>query len=171
MSAQYKRSRLRKISLSPRFTMYRPGFQVCRMTWEFHLTDEDPQPSVPHGHSLGKDRKYRLSIWDGKVYKKQGGKLIYQGNASKKDMLKLYYSTDFQEFFRKAREWYEEKYKRKPPLIPLLNENIGFSRVARHNECLCQFGTSETFYVDLKVKFRNRNKRMKSKRNNCNSYY
>lgn len=40
------------------FTMYSPGTKIYNMEWIFHQTDEDPRPSVPHGHSKDFSQKF-----------------------------------------------------------------------------------------------------------------
>jgi hypothetical protein len=42
--------------------------------WEFHKGDRDPNPSIPHGHSIGvrKYHKYKLDPYRGRIYDKNG---------------------------------------------------------------------------------------------------
>ena len=101
----------------PRLTMYRPHEKIYNMRWTFHQTDEDMNPSVPHGHS--DDNLYRLRIWDGKVYQKKSGKLVCVGQANKKEMVSLSRIGQFQAFVIKARDWYRENHKVCPPLSSL----------------------------------------------------
>ena len=104
----------------PRLTMYRPHEKIYNISWTFHQTDEDMNPSVPHGHS--DDNLYRLSIWDGKVYQKKSGKLVRVGQAKKKEMISLYRTELFQTFVSKARDWYSENHKFCPPLSSLIGQ-------------------------------------------------
>ena len=101
----------------PRFAIFRPREEICKMRWTFHQTDDDMNPSVPHGHS--DNNLYRLSIWDGKVYRKQSGKLVHVGQAKKKEMIALYRTGQFQVFVNKARDWYKENHTFCPPLTSL----------------------------------------------------
>lgn len=95
-------------------TRYRPNFKIFKMNWDFHKFDDDPSPSVPHGHSI--DNKYRLSIWDGEVYEKKDGKLNRVGKAKKKDLEDLRKDIKFQAFVLEARDWYEKNHRFCPPL-------------------------------------------------------
>lgn len=101
--------------------VYRPKEKIYNILWTFHQNDVDDRPSVPHGHS--QDNKYRLSIWDGKVYRKQSGKLILEGRAKKSDINKLYNDPKFNDFVLKSREWYKEKHKYCPELKSLITKS------------------------------------------------
>lgn len=109
-----------------RTTMYSPRNKIYSIEWIFHQVDEDPKPSVPHGHS--KDNKYRLSLWDGKVYKKQAGKLEYVGCAKKKELRLLYKNKNFQEFVAKSRDWYINTHPFCPELSPFFDKKILFKK-------------------------------------------
>lgn len=65
-------------------------------------------PSVPHGHSS--DGKYKLSIWDGTVYKVENGKLIKCCRAKKGEMKALQKDIKFREFVLESRRWYQGNY-------------------------------------------------------------
>ena len=80
-----------------------PRIKVNGMYWEFHKGDDDPWPSVPHGHS--KDRKYKLQLWSGNIYNKKTGKLEYK--AKSKDMKALREYPDFIEFVEECRKSYK----------------------------------------------------------------
>lgn len=85
---------------------YRPKEQIFNCMWEFHSYDDDPSPSVPHGHSL--DGKLKLSIWDGSVYDVRNKKVV--GRASKKDIRKLQSDSKFKLFVAAEREWYKNEH-------------------------------------------------------------
>lgn len=87
------------------FTMLRPTVPIKKMYWEFHKGDNDNLPSVTHGHSL--DGKYKLEIWNGKIYNIQSGKVEYI--AKKKDMKALQQHPGFIEFVKECREEYKER--------------------------------------------------------------
>lgn len=69
----------------PKIQRYRPEIKIYKLKWEFHQYDDDPWPSVPHGHALEAD--YVLQLWSGNVYHKITRRYI--GRASKKEISKL----------------------------------------------------------------------------------
>lgn len=130
-----KRLRIKKVKKvsTPRFTMYTPNMKIYKMDWTFHKADDDPNPSVPHGHSS--DNQYRLRLWDGKVYKKQSGKLEYVGHAKRKELQALFRIDEFQAFIGKSRVWYKENHPVCPPLSPLSGHRVAMRRfTARSNQ-------------------------------------
>lgn len=146
-----KRRRLRikkvkKVS-TPRFTMYSLNEKIYKMDWTFHKSDDDPNPSVPHGHSS--DNHYRLSIWDGKVYKKQSGKLEYVGRAKRKELQALYKIAAFQTFIVKSREWYKENHPMCPPLSPFSGQRVTMRRYSMRNNRTME--VPETISVTLSI--------------------
>lgn len=104
----------------PRFTNLRPKMNIYSQKWIFHKCDEDPNPSVPHGHS--EDGKYKLSLWDGKIYSVQTGKMV--GNASKSEMRALYADRAMKQFVAESRAWYENTHPFCPDLFPLRETNM-----------------------------------------------
>lgn len=131
------------------FWSYRPKDKIYKILWEFHKGDDDPSPSVPHGHSL--DRKYKLSIWDGSVYKVSDGERI--GVASKRELLNLYKDKRFQQFVFETREWYTENHPFCPPLAPLNNavaaQRATIFKVYRKNQ-----DTPQKFVCEISVKIK-----------------
>lgn len=101
----------------PRHTLYRPAYKILKMLWVFHKGDADCNPSVPHGHSV--EGNYRLSLWDGTVYKKHAGKLKLAGTAKPKEMLALFTDSKFQQFVNETRNHYESNNPSCQPLRPL----------------------------------------------------
>lgn len=127
---------------------FRPKEMLANMKWEFHKADADCNPSVPHGHSL--EGNYKLSIWDGTVYKIEAGKLSECGKAKKKEMRVLQKDPKFREFVLESRKWYMENY----PLIqlpPLKDEKSTISNTSRK----CSFGKKvpEKIYLNIEVSF------------------
>lgn len=119
---------------------------LANMKWEFHKADADCNPSVPHGHSL--EGKYKLSIWDGTVYKIESGKLIECGKAKRKEMKALQKNAKFRDFVLESRKWYMENY----PLIqlsPLKDEKSIIGITSRRGS----FSKSvpETLYLNIEV--------------------
>lgn len=101
-----RRIRVRAKSRVSIFKGYRPKEQIYSCMWEFHSFDDDPNPSVPHGHSL--DSKLKLSIWDGSVYDVRTKHKV--GRASKKEMRKLKSDSKFKLFVAAEREWYRNEH-------------------------------------------------------------
>ena len=97
--------------------LYRPRFLLYKMNWEFHKTDKDDIICIPHGDSIGGDKKYQLNPYTGVVYhkKKEIGKL------HKKEYKRLWADEKFFDFVEEARKVYLE---RKPhavlPDMPIL---------------------------------------------------
>ena len=88
------------------FEMLSPRTKVKRMYWEFHKTDADYRPSVPHGHSL--DGKYKLELWTGDVYDCRTGKLVM--HAKEKEMITLYNYPGFIDFVHECRDEYHKMF-------------------------------------------------------------
>lgn len=98
-------------------TKFRPKSKIYKQYWEFRKTDADFLPSVPHGHSL--DGKYKLSLWDGKIYKKKQ----FVGQASVNEMRMLYNDREMRKFVYEARKAYKEIHSFCPVLNPLRTSN------------------------------------------------
>ena len=107
---------MRKIANISKVTRrgYRPPYKIYNLKWEFHQCDVDPAPSVPHGHSI--EGNSRLSIWDGIVYPKTGGRLLEIGKIRKKELKNLRSDVIFTAFVKKTRKWYLEEFGYCPEL-------------------------------------------------------
>lgn len=101
-----------------KITNYKPKYSVYDVKWIFHKTDEDPEPTIPHGHGEYKGEPLKLSLWDGEVLKLSGKKWIHKGWASKKDMAVLYSDPIMAAFVDEARKWYIENHLNEPELRP-----------------------------------------------------
>lgn len=135
----------------PRITMYSPSEKVYKIRWDFHKGDDDPNPSIPHGHS--QDNKYRLSIWDGKVYEKKDGKLKCVGQAKGKEMRALRANNIFKNFVSETRSWYIENHPYCPELLPLRNKLYSYGhRHVRSLVGICK--APDEFTVVLSVSLR-----------------
>ena len=101
-------------------TAYRPCKAIHKKYWCFHIGDDDPFPSVPHGHST--DNKYKLSIWDGYVYLIKTGEIV--GKVKRSELLFLESDHKFQDFIKRSRSWFSESHSFLPPLKPLETEAL-----------------------------------------------
>jgi len=134
---------------------YRPKEKIFNIKWEFHKTDADDKPCVPHGHSL--DGQYKLSIWDGSVYKINGGQLVRKGKADKSEMIKLVSNPEFLKFVNEARDWYQNEYPYKP-LKPLANGEIAPQNSVQLKRSQRE-SKQETFVVEVPVRLHMRKSR------------
>lgn len=122
---------MRKISLKGKSGFikgYRPKEQIFNCMWEFHSYDDDPSPSVPHGHSL--DGKLKLSIWDGAVYDVRSKKKV--GQASKKEIRKLKSNDKFKAFVKSEREWYISEHGFVPGISDQLHHAVSTEKLAEY---------------------------------------
>lgn len=122
---------MRKISLKGKCGFskgYRPKEQIFNCMWEFHSYDDDPSPSVPHGHSL--DGKLKLSIWDGAVYDVRSKKKV--GQASKKEIRRLKSNDKFKAFVKKEREWYINEHGFVPGISDQLHHTVSTEKLAEY---------------------------------------
>jgi len=74
--------------------------------WVFHEFDEDPHPSIPHGHEHGKDHP-KCDPYTGKVYDSHRRE-ISKERLNRKTRIALWRDPKFREFALKAIIWYEE---------------------------------------------------------------
>jgi hypothetical protein len=82
----------------------RPKQKVGKMMWEFHLTDVDNWPSVPHGHSIDPPG-YKLDVDHGIIYHILTRKIF--GKVKEREMNALLSNPKFTEFLVKAWKIYE----------------------------------------------------------------
>lgn len=76
--------------------------------WVFHEFDEDPHPSVPHGHENGKDHP-KCDPYTGKVYDSYRRE-ISKERLGRKTRIVLWSNPKFREFALKAIIWYEDQH-------------------------------------------------------------
>jgi hypothetical protein len=88
-----------------RMMRYRPDFQINRKKWEFHPYDDDPNPSIPHGHSL--DSKHKLDPYTGLIY--EGERVI--GKVKKKELERLWKDKRFLKTVVIAKRFHEAEDK------------------------------------------------------------
>lgn len=74
--------------------------------WVFHPFDEDPHPSIPHGHEHGKNHP-KCDPYTGKVYDSRSVELV-KDRLSRKTRIALWSDPRFREFALKAIIWYQE---------------------------------------------------------------
>ncbi|WP_189071138.1 hypothetical protein [Deinococcus radiotolerans] len=76
-------------------TVRTPGMSIKK--WKFHKGDDDPNPSIPHGHSDSDDR-IKLDAYQGYVYKKSE----QLGRVSRNSIVVLWNDKEFRKFAREA---------------------------------------------------------------------
>lgn len=74
--------------------------------WVFHEYDEDPHPSVPHGHEYGNDHP-KCDPYTGRVYDTHRREITRE-RFSRKTRIALWRDPKFREFALKAIIWYED---------------------------------------------------------------
>ncbi|WP_029006457.1 hypothetical protein [Azorhizobium doebereinerae] len=74
--------------------------------WVFHEYDEDPHPSIPHGHEHGKDHP-KCDPYTGKVYDAHRRE-ISEERLGRKTRIALWSDHKFREFALKAIIWCED---------------------------------------------------------------
>ena len=116
------RRRFRITNLSPKYTIY-------AVKWTFHLSDDDPEPTIPHGHGNLNGDSLKLSLWDGEVLKKSGKKWVHKGWASKSELTLLYADQQMRDFVDRARDWYIENHRIIPNIRP--RKVLSISRLRR----------------------------------------
>lgn len=79
------------------FTMNTPGMPVRR--WDFHLTDADHFPSVPHGHKSDR-HDVTLHAYQGFIYEKRRE----IDRASRASIIALWNNDDFRKFAKRVLE-------------------------------------------------------------------
>lgn len=84
---------------------YRPPFEMKSMKWKFHAYDDDPFPSVPHGHSV--NSVHKLHVYSGEIYK---GKNVW-GIIKKKELERLWDDPRFVKYVEVAKQYHEQKQK------------------------------------------------------------
>lgn len=70
------------------------------MLWTFNQYDKDPIPSVPHGHY----GMLKLNVYTGEIVDANTGKVIKK--LSDKDLFRLQHDPKFEDFVRKAVDFY-----------------------------------------------------------------
>ncbi|UGB29962.1 hypothetical protein [Metabacillus sp. B2-18] len=102
-----RRRRVRVNSTKRRRLGYRPSYQLNRMLWEFHAYDDDPFPSIPHGHSL--DSEHKLNVDTGEIVL---GKQCC-GKIKTKEHKRLLNDKRFQKLVLVAKQYHKDKNKRR----------------------------------------------------------
>ncbi len=73
--------------------------------WELHITDEDPNPSVPHLHCID-NSKLKIDVYTGEVY--DDG--INTGKLKDKEFNALWHDKKFLDLVNRARDYYLGKH-------------------------------------------------------------
>lgn len=76
--------------------------------WIFHEFDEDPYPSVPHGHEWGQKHP-KCDPYNGRVYDKHRNEVVRE-RLSRKTRIALWKDQSFREFALKAIAWYQSEH-------------------------------------------------------------
>lgn len=74
--------------------------------WVFHEFDEDPHPSIPHGHEYGKNHP-KCDAYTGKVYDSHRVE-ISKERLGRRTRIALWSDPKFREFALKAIIWYDD---------------------------------------------------------------
>lgn len=101
MHLQGKQRRRSKVKTS--YTKYRPKIRIRRILWEFHASDDDPFPSIPHGHSIDPVVNLKLDPFTGNIYDVKRKKVAV---ADKKELDKLHKDSKFIELIAKSSEYH-----------------------------------------------------------------
>ena len=83
---------------------------LCLNIWVFTKADQDPYPSIPHGHYKSQNNSWpKLNPYTGRVFQ-----AVHQEDTSrrltKKDMQKIWRDEKFKSFCREMVVWYKETY-------------------------------------------------------------
>lgn len=100
------------------------------MKWELHITDADPNPSVPHLHCI-ENKKLKINIYDGEVY--DDG--INIGLLNKKEFNSLWHDKKFLDMVTKSREYYTRRFPNYQPVeMPFTLDGIDNSVIISRGE-------------------------------------
>ncbi|PGO53768.1 hypothetical protein [Priestia megaterium] len=86
-------------------TAYTPEYQLRKMKWRFHPHDDDPFPSIPHGHNLDGDAAYKLEVYKGDIYK---GTEVYS-KLKKSEHARLLADEKIKKLIKKAKKYHADK--------------------------------------------------------------
>lgn len=115
--------------------------------WTFNQYDDDPFPSVPHGHCHEKNLK--ISLFDGSVYRGKSKTPI--GSASKKELRNLQKNQEFVDFTVTAVEYYKEKFPNVSFKVPAwVSTSVSMKAIS-----VKQGQQPETMTVEINVKLIN----------------
>lgn len=98
-------------------TAYTPQYRLERIKWRFHPHDDDPFPSIPHGHSLDGDAAYKLQVYKGEIYKDRNVK----AKLRKKEYDRLWADKKFLQLIETAKKYHADKNSGKQENIIELN--------------------------------------------------
>ena len=109
------------------------------MKWELHITDRDPNPSVPHLHCV-ENKNVKINIYNGEVY--DDG--INIGKLKDKEFNALWHDTKFVNMVQKARDFYLKEFPNyKLVQIPFclndIDENVIISRGTLKNQLIIEY--------------------------------
>ncbi|MBD5099723.1 MAG: hypothetical protein HDT29_00220 [Clostridiales bacterium] len=107
--------------------------------WELHITDEDPNPSVPHLHCI-ENSKLKIDVYTGEVY--DDG--INTGKLKDKEFNALWHDKKFFDLVKRSRDYYLEKHPGYQLVhIPFssgdIDENVIISRGELKNQLIIEY--------------------------------
>ena len=109
------------------------------LKWELHITDVDPNPSVPHLHCI-ENKNLKINIYDGEVY--DDG--INIGLLNKKEFNALWHDKKFLDMVKKSRDFYSKQYPNYklvdiPFCLDDIDENVIISRGETKNQIIIEY--------------------------------
>lgn len=107
-----KRRKLKSVGLQPKIKAY-------RRLWTFNPFDDDPFPSIPHGHS--EDNRLKLNVYTGEVIDHNGSIV---GKASKKELKALFKDDQFKALVKKAKEYHKQKSGKTVPKAASITKRV-----------------------------------------------
>lgn len=134
------------------FMLGRIPFTLQGLKWEMHITDKDPNPSIPHLHGV-EDSRYKINVYTGEVF--WDGKPA--GVLKPKEHQKLWQDETFLKMLNKAREYYIEHHPyAKLPDYPYFVEKEDVSEIVMQTEST-DYGLSLTSPIPEKRKNKRKN--------------
>lgn len=83
---------------------------LCLGVWVFTKSDQDPYPSIPHGHFKSQNKKWpKLNPYTGRVFKSKHQEDKSQ-RLEKKEMRDVWTDEKFKSFCREMIIWYREQF-------------------------------------------------------------
>ena len=136
------------------FILGRIPFTLQGLKWEMHITDEDPNPSIPHLHGV-EDSRYKINVYTGEVF--WDGKPA--GILKSEEHQKLWQDEAFLKMLNKARKHYIEHHPCvKLPNYPYFAEKEDVSEIVIQTE-----STDNGLSLTSPITEKRKNRRRKSK--------
>lgn len=115
--------------------------------WELHITDKDPNPSVPHLHCVG-NKNMKINVYNGEIY--EDG--INIGKLKNKEFNSLWHDKKFLNMVKRAREFYLKEFPDyKLVAVPFYLDDID-------NNVIISFGeTKNQLIIEYRKEKKNKN--------------